>query len=353
VDGEARVRHAVVHADARRVGQLVRAAWSQAGARATARGASRGAAGTAARGDATRALRELHELLIAPVAQGLPRTRGSRLTIVPHGPLFRLSFGALRSPSGRYLLEDYEIHYTPSVAVLTATAAMTDRAASTGALVVAAPSLRKELVAEGLEPLPGARAEGRAVAALSGARALEVLTGTLATESSVRQLAGERRLLHFATHAVVSDDHPLDSFLALASDRGSSGHDADGRLTAEEVYGLRLDANLVVLSACRTAGGRVTGDGIGGLVRAFVYAGTPSVVATLWDLPDAAGAFALPRFYSAWERGTSKATALRSAQLALLRALRTGRIAVDTPAGRFALPEHPALWAGLVLIGEP
>ena len=353
VDGDARVRHAVVHVDARRVAQLVRATWSQTGARATATATSRGAVDTAARGDATRALRELHELLIAPVAQGLPRSRGSRLTIVPHGPLFRLSFGALRSPSGRYLLEDHEIHYVPSVAVLAATQAMADRAVSTGMLVVAAPSLRKELVAEGLEPLPGAKAEGRAVAALSGARAPEVLTGPFATESSVRQLAGQRRVLHFATHAVVSDDHPLDSFLALASDAGSSGYDADGRLTAEEVYDLRLDADLVVLSACRTAGGRVTGDGIGGLVRAFVYAGAPSVVATLSDLPDAAGAFALPAFYSTWARGKSKAAALRSAQLELLRALRAGRIAVDTPAGRFALPEHPALWAGLVLIGEP
>jgi CHAT domain-containing protein/tetratricopeptide (TPR) repeat protein len=353
VDGDAHVRHAVVHADARRVGALVRASWSQHGARATVTGASREGGGTAGGGDATRALRELHELLIAPVAQALPRVRASRLTIVPHGPLFRLSFGALRSPSGRYLLEDYEIHYTPSLAVLAATQAMTNRAAPSGALVVAAPSLQEQLVAEGLGPLPGAKAEGRAVAALSAARAPELLIGTLATESSVRRLAGERRLLHFATHAVVSDDHPLDSFLALAPEAGRSGHDADGRLTAEEVYDLRLDADLVVLSACRTAGGRVTGDGIGGLVRAFVYAGTPSIVATLSELPDAAGAFALPRFYSTWARGHSKAAALRSAQLALLRALRAGRIVVDTPAGRFALPELPAFWAGLVMIGEP
>jgi CHAT domain-containing protein len=61
----------------------------------------------------------------------------------------------------------------------------------------------------------------------------------------------------------------------------------------------------------------------------------------------------LPRFYRARGRGQSKAAALRSAQLALLRALRGGRITVDTPAGRFALPELPAFWAGLVLIGEP
>jgi CHAT domain-containing protein len=288
--------------------------------------------------------------LITPVAHALPRAGRPRLTIVPHGPLFRLSFGALRGPSGRYLLEDFEIHYSPSAGILSATEAMAGRAAPSGALVVAAPSLGRTPSSQELEPLPGALAEGRAVAAVFGSPAPAVLTGPRATESEVRRLAGGQRLLHFASHAIVSDDHPLDSFLALTADSVSG---ADGRLTAEEVYDLRLEADLVVLSACRTAGGRVTGDGISGLVRAFVFAGSPSVVATLSDLPDAAGAFVLPRFYSAWRRGESKSAALRSAQLALLRALRAGRIMIDTPAGPFALPEHPAFWAGLVLIGEP
>jgi CHAT domain-containing protein/tetratricopeptide (TPR) repeat protein len=350
VDGEARVRHAFVDADVQRIAQLVRDTWSQDGARATAMVAGRGTARPAPRGTAKRALRELHELLIAPVAQALPRVRGSRLTIVPHGPLFRLSFGALRSPSGRYLLEEYEIHYTPSAGILGATEVMAERAAATGALVVAAPSLETALVAEGLDPLPGAETEGRAVAAVATSPSTLVLTGARATEAEVRRLSGGRRIVHVAAHAVASDDHPLDSFLALA--RGATGPD-DGRLRAEEVYGLRLDADLVVLSACRTAGGRLTGDGLGGLARAFVYAGTPSLVATLSDLPDAAGAFAVPRFYGAWGRGQNKAAALRSAQLALLRALRSGRITVDTPAGTFALPEVPAFWAGFVLIGEP
>ena len=116
---------------------------------------------------------------------------------------------------------------------------------------------------------------------------------------------------------------------------------------------LRLDADLVVLSACRGAGGRVTGDGLGGLVRAFAYAGAPSIVAAVSDLPDVSAAFALPRFYRERARGVGKAAALRTAQLSLLRAVRGGRLTVDTPAGRFALPDTPAYWAGLVLIGEP
>ena len=350
VDRDARVRHAVSRVDQRRLGQLVRATWSRADSRAQA-ATTNGSVPTPVVNSAGRALRELHALLVSPIAHALPRGLHRRLTIVPHGPLFRLSFAALRSPSGRYLLEDFDIHYTPSMGVLTATEVMTRHAVASGTLVVAAPSLGRALRADGLPPLPAAAAEGRAVAALAGVSRATVLNGPRATEIEVRRLSPGRRVLHFATHAVVSDDHPLDSYLALAAD--TTGGAGDGRFTAEDVYGLRLDADLVVLSACRTAGGRVTGDGISGLVRAFVYAGTPSVVATLWDLPDVAGAFALPRFYRARTGGAGKAAALRSAQLALLQELRAGRVTVDTPAGRFVLPEHPTFWAGLVLIGEP
>jgi CHAT domain-containing protein len=167
----------------------------------------------------------------------------------------------------------------------------------------------------------------------------------------VRSLSGASRVLHFATHGVVWDDRPFESFLALAQGTGEAGD--DGRLTTEEIYGLDLNADLVVLSACRTAGGSVTGDGIVGLTRAFFYAGTPSVVATLWDLPDESARRMVPRFYRSWRETGDKAGALRTAQLSLLSALRARRVSIDTPAGRFTLPEHPALWANLALIGEP
>jgi CHAT domain-containing protein len=355
VDGTGRVGSAVRAIDQRRLEQLVRASWARNSARARAadslgRGSVQPGAGAA--GDGPGALRELYALLIAPISDALPPPGSRRLTIVPHGPLFRVSFGALRAPSGRYLLEDYELHYTPSIGVLAATSRMTGDRAREGALVIAAPRFGRAASAEGLVPLPESEREGRAVASLIGARSGTLLLGARATEAEVVRQAGAQRVLHFATHAVVSDDHPLDSFLALAGAGGDS-ETKDGRLTTEEVYGLRLAADLVVLSACRTAGGRVTGDGISGLTRAFVFAGSPSVVATLADLPDVAGAYALPRFYRAWISGRDKARALRTAQLALLQALRAGDIAVDTPAGRFVLPEHPSFWSALVLIGEP
>jgi CHAT domain-containing protein len=203
---------------------------------------------------------------------------------------------------------------------------------------------------DSLRPLPGAGAEGDAVA-----RALGVTSTTLtrrrATEREVRTLAPTRRVLHFATHAVASDTEPMDSFLALAG--SSSQPSEDGRLTAEEVYGLSLDADLVVLSGCRTASGQITGDGVVGLSRAFFVAGTPSIVASLWDLPDAAGEELLPRFYRQWSRSADKADALRQAQLQMLERMRTRQFRVQTPAGPIAVKPHPAVWAGLVLLGEP
>ena len=90
-----------------------------------------------------------------------------------------------------------------------------------------------------------------------------------------------------------------------------------------------------------------------GLTRAFFYAGTPAVMATMWDLADEPAHYLVPRFYREWERSGDKADALRRAQLSLIRALRAGRVTIATPAGPLVLPEHPSLWAGFVLLGNP
>lgn len=194
---------------------------------------------------------------------------------------------------------------------------------------------------------PGAGAISRLV---PSAR-LTVLQEEAASEARVRDAASGRAVLHFATHAIVRDDDPFGSFLALG--RSASGASADGLLTAQEVYGLDLSADLVVLSACRSGGGRVTGDGIATFARAFLYAGTPSLVASLWDVADEPVNRLLPDFYRAWLGGESKGAALRTAQLRLLRDLRAGRIRLSTRAGPISLPEHPVFWAGFALFGEP
>ena len=204
----------------------------------------------------------------------------------------------------------------------------------------------------GLPPLPGARAEARAVAATLERQGMpaRVLTGEAASESTLREEAAGATIVHVAAHGVISDAHPMASFLALAGTGGDTG--GDGTLTAAEVYRLRLDAELVVLSGCRTADGPVTGDGLSGLTRAFFAAGTRSVLASHWELPDVTAARLLPAFYLAWDRDAQdKADALRKAQLLVIDQLRRGRLSVPTRFGPVTVAEHPALWGGLALIG--
>jgi CHAT domain-containing protein len=298
------------------------------------------------------ARRELYRLLIAPIADLLPRDDGALLTIVPHGPLFLVSFAALVDERDRYLLERFTIHYAPSTAVLQYTARRKQRSALPRYLLVSDPADMPAL--EGDKPLPrlpGSREEVAAVARSLQGREVTVLTGASAHEDQVRQAMAGKTVLHFATHGIVRDDEPFDSFLAFG--HGGASSSGDGRLTAQEIYGLDLHADLVILSACRTAAGRVTGDGIIGLTRAFLYAGTPTVMATLWDIADEPGLFLLPHFYDALGAGGDASHALRSAQLKFLARLRAGRVKVNSPFGQVTLPEDPLFWAGFIVIGEP
>jgi CHAT domain-containing protein len=299
------------------------------------------------------AWRALYDILIRPVRGALPAASGSLLTIVPHGPLLGLSFAALQDASGRYLLERYTLHYAPAASIFQLTSAMKRPAGRAGDwLVVADPVLPpRSRLDRPLPRLPGARAEAAAIAQLIPRTRATILGNSSATEARVRAAAAGKAVVHFATHAIVRDDDPFGSFLALGPAGG--GTDADGLLTAQEVYDWNLQADLIVLGACRSGGGRVTGDGIATFARAFIYAGTPSLVASLGDVADEPANRLLPAFYRAWLGGQSKARALRAAQLQFLRDLRADRIQIRTPAGLVALAEHPSLWAAFALIGEP
>jgi CHAT domain-containing protein len=218
-------------------------------------------------------------------------------------------------------------------------------------LMVADPDpIRRSRLDRALPRLPGARQEAVAVTRQRRPGQVLSLTGGAATESAVRAQAPSRAILHFAAHTVVRDDEPFASFVAL----GPSGSgDADGILTAQDVYGLNLAADLVVLSACRSASGPVAGDGVATFARAFMSAGAASLIASVWDVADEPSNRLLPDFYKAWLAGATKAAALRQAQLRLLSDLRLGRVAVTTPAGPVVVPEHPVFWAGFVVFGEP
>jgi CHAT domain-containing protein/tetratricopeptide (TPR) repeat protein len=334
------VRGVRVAVTERRLEELVGAATAYSGVAASlVRGAGSSGRGPAAPG----ARRELHRLLLAPLAGDL--TSGEQVTVVPHGPLHRLSFAALESGDGRYFIEDHPLSYVPAGSLLNQVSRAPDSAAPV--LVIADPrNMPADPDGHPLGALPGARREAAEVARVAGKRAT-VLTGAGALEAVVKSQVGDKRIVHFATHGILSDRKPFDSFLALGGGDGQ-----DGRLTAGEIYSLEMKADLVVLSACRTAGGAITGDGIVGLSRAFFYAGTSSLMATLWDVADEPSRQLVSRFYRHYGR-LGKSEALRAAQLEIIRALRARQLTVKTPFGAVALPEHPVFWAGYVILGAP
>ncbi len=300
------------------------------------------------------ALGQLYRWLIAPVARGLPPS-GAALTIIPHGPLFHVSFAALRDARGRYLIEDYALGYSPSISAFLYTQRLADvsRGRPASYLLVADPSpLPRGTDAPPLFALPASLREAEGIRRVLGPSASSlVLTRRRATESLVRKAMGGRRIIHFATHAFIRDDEPFESFLAL----GVSGKGAaeDGRLSVRELYDIELESDLVILSACRTATGRLSGDGIAGLSRALFNAGAASVMATQWDVADDPSARLMVSFYRNWRGGTDKRSALRAAQLEMIRALRAGTVVSRTELGTVRLREQPFFWAAYLMIGEP
>jgi CHAT domain-containing protein len=309
-------------------------------------------------GTTRQAVQELHQLLIAPLAATLDTAaalNAPRLMIVPHGVLHYLPFATLLNPeTDQYLVERYSLVTLPSASALPFIQENSHPSAGSEpagglALVIGNPTTgdfdaTASLAVErdGLGTLPFAEKEAKTIAALYG---VEPLLGKAATEGAVRERVAEAGIVHLAAHGHYNPVAPLSSLIALAPDdpasgSGSSSEQAtyDGWLTVGEVYGLDLSqTDLVVLSACQTHLGELSqGDELVGLTRAFIFAGTPTVVASLWNVNDEATSFLMERFYSHLkEDGLGKAEALRQAQLETM---------VEYP--------DPYYWAAFVMSGD-
>jgi CHAT domain-containing protein/tetratricopeptide (TPR) repeat protein len=223
----------------------------------------------------------LYDILIAPAKSWI---MGNRLLIVPHDVLHYLPFGALYD--GRsYLVENFSLVFAPSAGVM-AYAQQKARPAKGPVLAFGNPDLGAAKF-----DLPHAQTESKAVAALFNGSAA-YFRGE-ATETQARTLAGHYDILHFATHGEFSVSDPLYSGLRLARDGQN-----DGRLTATEIFGMDISPALVVLSACRTGLGVVTAGGeIIGMNRAFIYAGAPAILSSLWSVSDESTSNLMQNFY--------------------------------------------------------
>jgi CHAT domain-containing protein/Tfp pilus assembly protein PilF len=268
--------------------------------------------------DATPAsLQRLYDGLIRPLRAEL---RTPRLGIIPHLRLHYVPFAAFYDGE-QYLSEQFTLFYLPSAGVLPY---LQSRAGGDTMLAMAYGQ------AQGLPLLRYADREAQEIAGLYGTPAI---IGAAATETEFRQRAGAAGVIHLAAHGQFDEAQPLFSRIVLAPDGQS-----DGAVEVHEVYGLKLEAtDLVVLSACQTQLGQTSyGDDVVGLNRAFLFAGAPSVIASLWSVDDAATEKLMTAFYRNRRAGRPKAEALRAAQAEV----------------RQAYP-HPYYWAAFVLNGEP
>ena len=160
------------------------------------------------------------------------------------------------------------------------------------------------------------------------------------------------RILHFATHGRFDDRIPLNSYLALTIPKDFRKDQDNGLLQAWEIYeDVRLDADLVVLSACESGlGDELDGEGLIGLTRAFQFAGARTVASTLWQVDDRATAELMQRFYRHLRAGMSKDEALRAAQMELIR----GPVEMKNRQGRVVERDLslPYYWAAFQIIGD-
>ena len=294
------------------------------------------------------ALQKFYNLLIEPIADLLPADPNKRVIFIPQEELFMVPLPALQDADGRYLIEKHAIVTAPSIQVLELTRRQAQRLRNQwqakqrdfSILLVGNPTM-PEVPLEGeektfnLAPLPGAELEANAIAKILGERygdIPDVLSGDRATEAYIVAQLPQARLVHLATHGLLDDlqGQGLPGAVALAPSPGY-----DGLLTSGEIAELKLNAELVVLSACDTGRGRITGDGIIGLSRSFISAGAKSAIVSLWAVTDAPTAFFMSEFYRQWQIVPDKAKALKLAAIATMQHY-----------------PNPRDWAAFTLIGE-
>lgn len=261
----------------------------------------------------------MYNRLLRPLEQDFAE---KNLLIIPHGVLHYLPISALHDGKA-YVVENRAVHYLPSAGVMKYLRPQRS-VLPESILVFGNPDLGNPQL-----DLPSAEKEASIVAqSISHSK---LLVRDKATKLAFMQFAPKFPYLHVASHGQFEADNPLASRLLLSGENGG-----DGSLTAGDLYTIRLDADLVTLSACETGLGKVlNGDDIIGLTRGFLFAGSSNVIASLWEVDDAATSELMQAFYRNLTVGKSKLESLRDAQRKILQKYK-----------------HPFFWAAFVLTGN-
>jgi CHAT domain-containing protein/tetratricopeptide (TPR) repeat protein len=312
---------------------------------------------------------ELSRMLLGPVS---PRFGSKRLLIVADGALQYIPFAALPNPASATaerapLVVTNEVVMSPSasaLAVLRSDRVAARRAERTVAIIADPvfspddPRLRRRATVpapaavsgdmtraasdvgiSSFRRLPFSREEADAIASLTHARdRLQAIDFRASRTTALNTDLAQYRIVHFSTHGLLNNEHPELSGLVLSL-FDERGQPQDGFLRLHDIYNLKLNADLVVLSACETALGRqIRGEGLIGLARGFMYAGASRVIASVWSVEDQATASLMKQLYERMlAKEESPAAALRAAQLAMWQGKRW---------------RAPYYWAGFVLQGE-
>lgn len=286
--------------------------------------------------------RRLFNLLIPAPLASLNNT--PLITIVPHDSLHNVQFGLLLTGEVQehlkfrtypYLIKKGSIRYAPSVSTLLTSKHSKDQF-SEDYIGFAAPQMKAEIASSefGLA-IPGAQEEIAAVGQLFKGK---TYIGSLATEGTFRKEASNFRVIHLAMHGTVDQEAPLNSKLHFSVREDSLN---DGTLYLDEIYGIPLNAELAVLSACDTGDGKLSkGEGLMSMARAFNYAGCRSVLMSQWKVADDESTQLVIDFFRELKKGHSKSMALRNAQLTYLQ---------EMPGN---MRTHPFFWAGFRLMGD-
>jgi CHAT domain-containing protein len=276
----------------------------------------------------------LYEILIEPITDIIKDKE--TLCIIPEGKLNYIPFQALlNSKRQKYLIEDYAIYYSPSLSSLkwlrTKTIKENKNLLAFGDCDFSGEkninTMREKLIA-----LPATGEEVKALNVIYSPNA-NIFLGSNATESNFNNQSTKFGIIHLATHSLVNEALPLFSSIAFSKENGE-----DGFLEAREIIQMELNAQLVILSACKTAFGKqIAGEGMLGLTRAFFTAGIPSVVASLWQVEDNATKVLMVEFHKRIKEGNTPDLALKGAQIYMIK--NSGYT-------------DPLFWSPFILVGD-
>ncbi len=274
---------------------------------------------------------ELYAAILSPIENEL--TDIESLVIIPDESLWLLPFAALNSSTQPFGSRFY-IHYSPSIKALEQIDQDDTLDKGFEPLIIGNPKMSEQHPTFRFEQLEGAEKEAKEIAQLFNTKPLLHKDAHI---HAIEQVVEKTNILHLATHGIADEKNPLDSFVVLADSHHADGNlSQSGFLKARDIMNWSISCDLVNLSACQTALGKIAGEGIIGLSRAFLVAGSQSVLVSLWNISDVATALFEIAFYKNFIQTKNKAIALHQAMQFMQQ---------------HPQYNHPVYWSGFVLVG--